>query len=150
QQLVAGGSFSDVCKGSFRGQTVAIKMMRVFANSDIDALQKEFGREALVWRQLSHPNLFPFFGLYYAESRLYLVSPWMENRNIRTFSKTWPCFDVVLGLQHLHDRNIVHGDLKADNIFITPSMRPCIADFGLSSIISTVSSAQLTNSSKRA
>ncbi|KAJ7278643.1 hypothetical protein C8J57DRAFT_1059860, partial [Mycena rebaudengoi] len=34
------------------------------------------------------------------------------------------------------------------NIFITPSRRVCIADFGLSSIINSVSSIQFTNSSK--
>ncbi|KAJ7828965.1 kinase-like domain-containing protein, partial [Mycena leptocephala] len=42
--------------------------------------------------------------------------------------------DVGLGLEHLHEQNIVHGDLKAINILVTPSRRACIADFGLSSI----------------
>jgi serine/threonine protein kinase len=44
-----------------------------------------YGREALVWRQLSHPNLLPFFGLYFLENRLCLVSPWMENGHIMDF-----------------------------------------------------------------
>jgi serine/threonine protein kinase len=64
--------------------------------------------------------------------------------------------DVALGLEHLHVMGIVHGDLRGvcgslsiflsgiswlqDNIFVTPSHRPCIADFGLSSIITSMSS----------
>ncbi|KAJ6536560.1 kinase-like domain-containing protein [Mycena vulgaris] len=156
--LVAGGSFGDVFKGFLYGQTVAIKMMRVFKESDIDALLKEFGREALIWRQLCHPNLLPFFGLYYFQKRLCLVSPWMENGHMREFlqkeSYDTDCLlslilDVALGLEHLHDKGVVHGDLKGDNIFITPSHRACIADFGLSSIITPISSLRFTNSSKR-
>ncbi|KAJ7646878.1 hypothetical protein FB45DRAFT_734384 [Roridomyces roridus] len=90
-QLVAGGTFSDVHKGSLCGQNVAIKMMRVFVESDIDALLKEFSREALIWRQLCHPNLLPFFGLYYLHGRLCLVSPWMENGQLRAFLNNRSC-----------------------------------------------------------
>ncbi|KAJ7606522.1 hypothetical protein FB45DRAFT_878363 [Roridomyces roridus] len=39
--------------------------------------------------------------------------------------------------------------MSQDNIFITPSFRACIADFGLSSIITPLSSIRFTNSSKR-
>ncbi|KAJ6521959.1 kinase-like domain-containing protein [Mycena vulgaris] len=156
-RLVVGGSFGDVYKGLLCDQTVAVKMMRVFEESDIDALLKEFGREALIWRQLSHPNLLPFFGLYYFQQRLCLVSPWMENGHIRAFLKKKLydtdyllslILDVALGLEHLHNKGVIHGDLKGDNIFVTPSRRACIADFGLSSIITSVSSVQFTYSSK--
>ncbi|KAJ7740620.1 kinase-like domain-containing protein [Mycena metata] len=157
ERLMAGGSFGDVYKGLLGDQSVAIKMMRVFEESDIDALLKEFGREALIWRQLSHPNLLPFFGLYYFQQRLCLVSPWMENGHMRAFLKKKVydtdyllslILDVALGLEHLHDTGVVHSDLKGDNIFVTPSGRACIADFGLSSIITSVSSIQFTHSSK--
>ncbi|KAJ7875033.1 kinase-like domain-containing protein, partial [Mycena leptocephala] len=148
---LAGGSFSDVHKGSHGGQDVAIKMMRVFGKRNIDQVLKEFGREALIWRQLSHPNLLPFFGLYHLQNRLCLVSPWMENGNLQAFlAQSKEILDVALGLRYLHDKDVVHGDLKAENIFVTPSFRACIADFGLSSIITTISSRQLTGSSQRA
>ncbi|KAJ7678568.1 kinase-like domain-containing protein [Mycena olivaceomarginata] len=157
-RLVAGGSFSDVYKGSLRDRMVAIKVMRVFEDSDVEQLLKQFGSEALIWGQLSHPNLLPFYGLYYVEKRLCLVSPWMDNGHIRAFIKKESCdmdfvlslvLDVALGLDYLHANGVVHGDLKGDNIFITPSRKACIADFGLSSIITSISSIQFTNSSRR-
>ncbi|KAJ7656390.1 kinase-like domain-containing protein [Mycena polygramma] len=157
-QLVAGGSSGDVYKGLLEGQSVAVKMMRVFQESDVAVLLKEFSREALIWRQFCHPNLLPFFGLYYFQKRLSLVSPWMENGHIRAFLKKEKCdterllsfiLDVALGLEHLHDKGVVHGDLKGDNVFVTPSYRACIADFGLSSIITSESSLQFTASSKK-
>ncbi|KAJ7822996.1 kinase-like domain-containing protein [Mycena olivaceomarginata] len=110
-------------------------MMRVFEKSDIDALLKGFGREALIWRQQSHPNLLPFYGLYYFQRRLCLVSPWMDNRHIRAFlKKEMYCTDCLLslildvahGLEHLHSKGVVHGDLKGDNIFVTASCRACL------------------------
>ncbi|KAJ7904193.1 kinase-like domain-containing protein, partial [Mycena leptocephala] len=139
---IAAGGFGDIWKGLVRGQSVCVKVMRLFQNADIQAVLKEFSREALIWRQLCHPNLLPFFGLYYLDNRLCLVSPWMDNGNVLEFFKTEPpntdrlslILDVALGLEYLHEQNVVHGDLKAINILVTPSRRACIADFGLSSI----------------
>ncbi|KAJ7126292.1 kinase-like domain-containing protein, partial [Mycena epipterygia] len=144
---VAAGAFSDIWKGLVHGQSVSIKMVRLFRDSDVEAVLKEFGREALLWRQLSHPNLLPFFGLYYLESRLCLVSPWMENGHLLEFLRNASAdtdrlsliLDVVMGLEYLHTEQVVHGDLKATNILITPSGRTCIADFGLSTITDAVS-----------
>ncbi|KAJ7875245.1 kinase-like domain-containing protein, partial [Mycena leptocephala] len=141
-EQVAAGNFSDLWKGSVAGRDVSVKVMRLFQTSDIVTLLKEFSREALIWRQLSHPNLLPFFGLYYLGTRLCLVSPWMENGNILEYLKNKSVdisrlsliLDVALGLNYLHENNVVHGDLKAINILVTPSGRACIADFGLSSI----------------
>ncbi|KAJ7730312.1 kinase-like domain-containing protein, partial [Mycena metata] len=156
--LAAGGAFADVYKGSLDGQSIAVKMMRVFEDSDIATLLKQFGREALIWRQLCHPNLLPFVGLYYFQKRMCLVSPWMDNGHIVTFLKKELrdthhllsiILDVALGLRDLHDKGIVHGDLTGTNILVAPSHRACIADFGLSSIITAISSLQLRNSSKR-
>ncbi|KAJ7205752.1 kinase-like domain-containing protein, partial [Mycena pura] len=141
-QQVGAGGFGDIWKGLVRGQSVCVKIMRLFRNDDIQAVLKEFGREALIWRQLCHPNLLPFFGLYYLDNRLCLVSPWMENGNILEFLGREPAntdrlsliLDVARGLEYLHEQKVVHGDLKAINILVTPSGRACIADFGLSSV----------------
>ncbi|KAF7362739.1 Protein kinase domain-containing protein [Mycena venus] len=146
---VAGGGFGDIWKGAVGGQTVCVKIMRIFQADQVQTLLKEFSREALIWRQLCHPNVLPFFGLYYLENRLCLVSPWMENGNIMEFLRFNPPHPVrlsVLGLEYLHKSKMVHGDLKGINILVTPSRRACIADFGLSSIINAMT-LRLTTSS---
>ncbi|KAJ7873721.1 kinase-like domain-containing protein, partial [Mycena leptocephala] len=140
---VAAGGFGDLWKGLVHGVGVSVKIMRVFEDSNVQSILNKFGREALIWRQLAHPNILPFFGVYYLETRLCLVSPWMENGNIMKFLEinkpaTGVCLslilDVALGLQYLHKENVIHGDLKALNILVTPSGKACIADFGVSSI----------------
>ncbi|KAF7354912.1 Protein kinase domain-containing protein [Mycena sanguinolenta] len=146
-QQVAGGGFGDIWKGMVGGQTVAVKSMRQFAEDDVKASLKKLGREATIWRQLSHPNLLPFFGLYVLDNRPCLISPWMENGDLRHFLSSAPpdtdrislIADVAMGLEYLHDENIVHGDLKTPNILVTPSGRACITDFGLSTIVDELS-----------
>ncbi|KAJ7687792.1 kinase-like domain-containing protein [Mycena olivaceomarginata] len=93
--------------------------------------------------KLSHPNLLPFFGLYVLDNRPSLISPWMDNGDLKNFLNNAPsdinCIalitDVAMGLEYLHRNNVVHGDLKTANILVTPSGRACIADFGLASIV---------------
>ncbi|KAJ7719008.1 hypothetical protein B0H16DRAFT_1796267, partial [Mycena metata] len=84
-QQVDGGGFGDIWKGLLGGENVSVKIMRIFREDEVAAVLKEFGREALIWRQLCHPNLLPFFGLYKIEDKLCLVSPWMENGNIMQY-----------------------------------------------------------------
>ncbi|KAF7354936.1 Protein kinase domain-containing protein [Mycena sanguinolenta] len=146
-QQVAGGGFGDIRKGSVGGQTVAVKSMRQFKDDDVKVSMKKLGREALIWRQLSHPNLLPFFGLYMLDNRLCLISPWMDNGDLKDFLKNAPAdidhislmVDVARGLDYLHSQDVVHGDLKPVNILVTPSGKACISDFGLSTIVDALS-----------
>ncbi|KAK1221186.1 hypothetical protein PQX77_015998 [Marasmius sp. AFHP31] len=45
--------------------------------------------------------------------------------------------DIASGLVYLHERRIVHGDLKGLNVLVTPDERACIGDFGLSRVADT-------------
>ena len=57
---------------------------------------QRFSREAILWGQLSHPNLLPFYGLYQLGSRACLISPWVENGHINQFLARNPMVDRVL------------------------------------------------------
>ncbi|KAJ7698157.1 kinase-like domain-containing protein [Mycena metata] len=143
---VAGGGFADIWTSNFHNQTVCVKIMRVFETVDVEILSKAFRKEAIIWRQLAHPNLLPFIGIFYQDigtrRRLCLVSPWMENGNIYNYLGSNPVginrltlvFDVAIGMEHLHSLHLVHGDLKALNILVTRSGRAVLADFGLASV----------------
>ncbi|KAL0567880.1 hypothetical protein V5O48_014114 [Marasmius crinis-equi] len=143
---VGGGGFGDVWKGKIGEQLVCLKVVKVYLRSDITHLMKEYMREAIVWQQLKHPNLLPFVGMYYLDKmreQLCLVSPWMERGDLMRYLKAKPrkqvdhqalAYDVAAGLSYLHEKKIVHGDLKSVNILVTPDERACIGDFGLSRV----------------
>ncbi|KAF4569714.1 hypothetical protein EYR40_008693 [Pleurotus pulmonarius] len=136
------GSFSNVYRASYLGQTVALKRMRVF-ETDTEAAQskirQKFCREALVWQHLKHPNVLPFIGIDPENfESLCIVSPWMENGTALSYLKLNGYNDVDLmlygigqGLAYLHSLEVVHGDLRGANILVDDEGNARIADFGL-------------------
>ncbi|EPQ53058.1 kinase-like protein [Gloeophyllum trabeum ATCC 11539] len=101
-------------------------------------------REGFYWKQLHHPNMYPFLGLSiepFSDGRPCLVSPWSNFGEVDKFLSRYPehdrlkiVEDVAEGLYYLHNRDppFVHGDLKTGSIMIDiESVRPCITDFGI-------------------
>ncbi|KAJ7141940.1 kinase-like domain-containing protein [Mycena crocata] len=139
---IMGGAFSDIYKACFQGKKVAVKVIREFhRGSDLHRFRSNFYREALVWKELDHPNILRFIGVdreTFAPS-VGMVSPWMANGNILQYLDSHGrddvnklLFDIARGLQYLHSRNIVHGDLRAANVLIDDEPKACLADLGLS------------------
>ena len=74
---------------------------------------QEFSSEAVTWRQLFHPNVLPFYGVYQLvrnPPRVCLVCPWMENGNLERFlADRAPNTDcVLLVCDKLKARNGIH------------------------------------------
>ncbi|KAF8068001.1 kinase-like domain-containing protein [Lyophyllum atratum] len=141
---VAAGGFADIHRGRFLGHAVCLKVIRVYQTSHIHSFLKQFSAEAILWGQLSHPNVLPIYGLYRYGSRPCLVSPWMENGDLNSFLSRYPqtnrillVSDVASGVDYLHTNDIIHGDLKGANILVSSSWRAVLADFGLSSVSDT-------------
>ncbi|KAJ7572893.1 kinase-like domain-containing protein [Mycena floridula] len=148
---LSGGGFAlhqqDVYKGSLKGQDVCLKVLRLFTQSIEmrEKLLKDFCREALVWKQLDHPNLLLFLGVtleLFAPS-FCLVSPWMSNGNLMEYLARNPEFsrisavrDIAAAMQYLHEHkpSIVHADIRGVNQCPCPRQSPVLADFGLSAI----------------
>ncbi|KAK7047941.1 Rho guanine nucleotide exchange factor [Paramarasmius palmivorus] len=150
QYPVDGGGFGDVYTGLLGTKRVGLKVFRQYATSDVPKLITEYLRESIVWRQLKHVNVLPFLGIYYLDNqnqRLCLVSPWMEKGNLVHYLKNKSSDDInhqflmseiANGLTYLHSNKVIHGDLKGIvqlNILMSPSDRPCIADFGFACIV---------------
>lgn len=52
-----------------------------------------YAKEAILWGQLCHPNIVPFYGIYYlneARRQVCLVSPWMRNGSLVDYLKNNP------------------------------------------------------------
>ncbi|KAG6916552.1 hypothetical protein DXG01_006378 [Tephrocybe rancida] len=142
QHPVAAGGFADIYKGDFQGHTVCMKVVRIYQTTDVEMFMKQVSKEVILWGQLSHPNILPIYGLYRFQSKICIVSPWMEKGDITRHLRTMPdstfrahlALDVALGLSYLHEKGIIHGDLKGPNILVNDEGRACLADFGISSV----------------
>ncbi|KAJ7575172.1 kinase-like domain-containing protein [Mycena floridula] len=157
-----GGGFADVYKGSLKGQHVCLKVLRIFTQTmEMRAkLLKDFCREALLWKQLDHPNVLPFLGVtleLFAPS-FCLVSPWMSNGNVMQYLEQNPGFsrinavrDIAAAMQYLHEHKppIVHADIRGTNVLVLDNLQCCLADFGLS-VIAESSGITGTSTASRA
>ncbi|KAK0464744.1 kinase-like domain-containing protein, partial [Desarmillaria tabescens] len=141
---IGGGGFADIYKGRLHDTQVCLKVLRIFIPEKArEKLLRDFCREALVWRQLRHPNILPFLGVnkdLFAPSYC-LISPWMVNGNIMSYLEAHPDHDrlttlvqVAEGMKYLHslDPPVVHSDIRGANILVKDDLCCCLADFGLS------------------
>ncbi|KAF9647764.1 kinase-like protein [Thelephora ganbajun] len=140
---IAFGGFGDVWEGIYDDKRVAIKALRVYKHDDVRKFRKVFYKEVVMWRRIAHPNIVPFLGVSEAHAPLSMVSEWMPNGNVRGYVRKNPetsrlqlLLDISRGLSFLHSLEIVHGDLKGDNILIDRSGCARLNDFGFTCIAS--------------
>ncbi|KAJ7468570.1 kinase-like domain-containing protein [Mycena latifolia] len=139
---IFGGGFADVYRASYQGKAVALKRLREHVdNESAGSIRLKFCQEALVWQNLDHPHVLRLIGIdrdTFSPS-LCMVLPWMGQGKIEKYLESngrqnvqkLLC-EVAQGLEYLHSQNVVHGDLRGDNILITDQWTACLADFGLS------------------
>ncbi|GFZ08968.1 protein kinase superfamily protein [Actinidia rufa] len=145
EKLDKASTYSNVYKAKdlITGKIVALKKVR------LDILEPEsvkfMAREILILRHLDHPNVVKLQGL--ATSRmscsLYLVFDYMEHdlaglavspATKFTLSQV-KCYmhQLLSGLEHCHNRHVLHRDIKGSNLLIDDGGVLKIADFGLAS-----------------
>ncbi|EPP36264.1 serine/threonine protein kinase [Chlamydia avium] len=120
-------------------QSFAIKVLTQPKLSD-NACVRRFLKEAQILTQLSHPNIVKLhqFGKY--TEGYYIALEYVPGISLREYILSqwislFQAVDHVLSLGHaleyLHSRGILHGDIKPENILITPQGKITLIDLGL-------------------
>ena len=139
RQLGRGG-FSEVwlAHDSYMDIDVAIKIYAPGQGMDSNSIN-EFRREITGVFQLNHPNLLCPKHLGIWENMPYLIMAYCPAGSCLKFvgniseTEIWHLIhDVAAGLAYLHEKDIVHQDIKPDNILIDTEGNYLITDFGIS------------------
>ncbi|CAG8492671.1 17181_t:CDS:2, partial [Dentiscutata erythropus] len=96
----------------------------------------------IMWLLGSHQNCVKLVAAWEQHGHLHLQTELCDNgtlldfiaNNVLSESQIWKIFmDIALGLKHIHNHNIMHLDLKSENIFMASDGTFKIGDFGLAS-----------------
>lgn len=156
-EKVGQGGMAAVYK-AYHGPTdryVAVKVMLPDVATD-EMFRRRFERESRVLAKLQHIHILPVFDSGVQDDVLYLVMPLLTGRTLghrirqgalgldevaRLFRQ------LAQALDYAHAQNILHRDLKPDNIMLDDSGNALLADFGLTRLIAGAEMSQLTSDS---
>lgn len=152
---LGSGTYGSVFHGKWKGSDVAIKRIKAscFAGrpSERERLIADFWKEALILSSLHHPNVVSFYGIVRdgPDGSLATVTEFMVNGSLKQFlqkkdrtidrrKRLIIAMDSAFGMEYLHGKNIVHFDLKCENLLVNmrdPQRPVCkIGDLGLSKV----------------
>lgn len=139
---LGGGGMAIVYKSrdTYLNRLVTIKALRPEFTTDEDFIRR-FRREAQAVAKLSHPNIVNIHDVGQEDSVHYLVMEYVQGDNLKTIIKKNEylspddsvriAIQVCEALEHAHENNIVHRDVKPHNILITAEGRAKLTDFGI-------------------
>lgn len=142
---IGRGGMADVwsARDNRLGRTVAIKTVArdLAAETDPVAL---FEREAKTIARLEHPHILPIYDFGEFEGQLYIVMRFVTGGSLETLVEDGPLVipealrigrQVASALDHAHQSNIIHLDIKPSNILLDSNQSPYLADFGLAAVV---------------
>ncbi|KAG9077340.1 hypothetical protein FRC06_008972, partial [Ceratobasidium sp. 370] len=160
QRAIHQGTSYDIFLGEyFTGEEIAIKVLRHRVDeATATRVHERFARQAFNWSALRHDAILPFYGIGVmpsphvpGEFHLYMVSPYLRNRDAKHYLNTYRdappssrlqiSLDVARGLYHMHEavdlpgHGIVHSALNIFNVLIKDSGRAVISGFGHAKVI---------------
>jgi serine/threonine protein kinase len=151
--MIGSGAFGEVYQGKRRSDNmlVAIKIMEPF---DSESSQKSFIREVVVPGTFVHPCILPLVGYHIPvddEHAPIIITKYIERGSLgnviafHTSKGRYPgtftlvnlakiLYGVARAMAFLHAHDVIHRDLKPDNVLIGDGWRPYVADFGFSRV----------------
>ncbi|KAL3814547.1 hypothetical protein ACJIZ3_015815 [Penstemon smallii] len=156
-EKIGQGTYSSVYRARDleTKKIVALKKVR-FMNMDPESVQF-MAREILILRRLDHPNVMKLEGLVTSRvsGNFYLVFEYMEHDlaglsaspTVKLTEPQIKCYmqQLFRGLEHCHNRGVLHRDIKGSNLLIDNNGTLKIGDFGLATFFRANQKQPLTS-----
>ena len=146
KQKIGKGCFGKVYLATqlLTNTSVALKAIPKVNIKNKDARKKIEKEVEILKRVNNNSYIIKLFEVFEDSNYVYLVFEYLENGDLVKYFKNNPLFEepeqkvffkkIVKGVEYLHNNQILHRDIKLDNILLDRKMNPKICDFGISSI----------------
>jgi len=142
QEFIASGGMGSVyrARDPILDRVVAIKVINQSADDDPEYLEALRREASLAGSLVDHGNITTVYDFQVEDDVPYIVMEYLPDtlvRHIRNNQRLpWPqateiALQVARALQYAHDRNVVHRDIKPQNILLKESGEVSVSDFGL-------------------
>ncbi|NXY40814.1 NEK1 kinase, partial [Ceuthmochares aereus] len=146
---IGEGSFGKaiLVKAKENGQQYVIKEINISKMSNKE--REESRREVAVLANMKHPNIVLYRESFEENGCLYIVMDYCEGGDLfkRINAQKGILFSedqildwfvqICLALKHIHDRKILHRDIKSQNIFLTKDGTIQLGDFGIARVLNS-------------
>ncbi|KAM5309382.1 serine/threonine-protein kinase Nek1 isoform 3-T4 [Glossophaga mutica] len=148
-QKIGEGSFGKaiLVKSTEDGRQYVIKEINISRMSNKE--REESRREVAVLANMKHPNIVQYRESFEENGSLYIVMDYCEGGDLfkRINAQKGILFpedqildwfvQICLALKHVHDRKILHRDIKSQNIFLTKDGTIQLGDFGIARVLNS-------------
>lgn len=141
-EKIGAGGMSDVYKAKDQvlGRFVAVKVLKPEFTEDVNFVTK-FHTEAQSAAGLQHPNIVNIYDVGSEEHMHFIVMEYVEGITLKTYIEKKGqlnykeaisiAIQVARGIEAAHNNNIVHRDIKPQNIMISNEGKVKVTDFGI-------------------
>jgi serine/threonine protein kinase len=155
QEPIGRGGMATIYRGHDMrmDRVVAIKVLREVYSTDPKFVTR-FQREAKAASSLQHPNIVQVFDYGQSEGNYFIVMELIEGMDLRRYLRSRGVLaidraiiithDIALGLGAAHRRQIVHRDVKPQNILVGRDGMIKLTDFGIASVYKDINAERLT------
>ena len=145
-RMIGKGAFGKVNLGLniLTGRVVAIKSFNK-DNIKNELSKKKILYETNLMRKLRHPSITKILETFESEKYIFIIMEYISGGNLQSFvkkrrklsEKTAKIFfkQIIEGIKYIHSQNIVHRDIKLENILIDLNNNIKICDFGVGIMI---------------
>lgn len=142
QEIIGIGGMAVVYKAhdNVENRTVAIKILKEEFVSNEEFIRR-FKNESKAIAVLSHSNIVKVYDVSFGDLIQYIVMEYIDGITLKEYierqgSLRWKdavyfTIQILKGLQHAHDKGIVHRDVKPQNIMVLSDGTIKVADFGI-------------------
>ena len=144
---IGQGAFGKVNLGLnvLTGRVVAIKSFKTTPIKKFQHRMKKIQYETELMKRFNHKNITKILEVFNDEEYMLIIMEYINGGNLFSFVKKrrklsekmakFLFRQIILGIQHIHSKNVVHRDIKLENILIDFDNNVKICDFGIGKVL---------------